>query len=179
MLKYLLGTITEKSAHSITIEVQGIGFTVIVRDLLDYELNKYYKIYTYLILGDKETKLIGFKSLDEYNLFSQLIKIKGIGVKSIFEIENSMTPIEFYNLIDSDNSKPLLKIKGIGVKTIDSIFKYFNKNKSYPFINEINSSLKSLGYSSDEIKQAMKLTIYPDNIQLNEAIRLTLKNITK
>ena len=178
MLNYINGTITKILEASIVIDIGGLGINVIVNNPQGFKLNNRYILSTYLAIGEKDFKIIGFKTQAELDLFIKLLKIKGIGYKTILEIERYISPTEFINLIKENNPKPLLKIKGIGNKTIDSIFKEFKQIKANPLEKELLLSLKSLGYTSEEIREAIARTIYPVNITINDAIKLTLKSLS-
>ncbi len=141
-------------------------------------------VYTTLIHKEDQMTLYGFPSLIEKELFNLLFSVSGIGPKTALALLNNLTVSEIAYSILNDDITHLKKSQGIGERTAGRIilelkekiknWKHLpiaysgNKDerseirKNIPSLtsdllslNDARSVLQSLGYSNQEINQAI------------------------
>jgi Holliday junction DNA helicase RuvA len=84
MIAHLKGLLLEKSADRVVVEVNDIGYEVLIPFSTYYELGETgdtvsLRIYTYV--KEDVLSLYGFLARKEKKLFTQLIQVSGIGPK--------------------------------------------------------------------------------------------------
>jgi len=158
MITFLKGKVIYKGSKSIFLLVNDIGYEIFLSPL-NLERAKEgteEEVFTQLVLKEKEIELYGFLSFNELELFKLLKSISGIGPKIalIFAEAGSLQKLKF----KLENEKPP---KGIGGKKMQKILleltgkiKEFEKNYKDKD-EEVVNALKSLGFSHQEIKNAL------------------------
>lgn len=123
MYSYITGRVTNKTASSIVLDNNGIGYELGVsgNTLYDVDMGDTAKIYTYLYVREDEMSLYGFSREDEKKLFLRLIDISGIGPKMAMQILSGYDLKTLTVAIASGDTKTLCKIKGLGKKTAELI----------------------------------------------------------
>lgn len=121
MIAFLRGTLVELLPTIAVIDVQGVGYEVLIplsSSVKLKELGKEIKLYTQLIVREDAMTLYGFVTIKEKELFSLLINsVSGIGPKMALNILSGMSIDAFQTAVASDDSKSLSMISGIGKKT--------------------------------------------------------------
>ena len=123
MYNYISGKIVGKTANSIVLDNNGIGYELGVsgNTLFDVDMGEIAKIYTYLYVREDEMSLYGFSREEEKKLFLRLIDISGIGPKLAMQILGGYDLRTLTVAIASGDVKTLCKIKGLGKKTAELI----------------------------------------------------------
>lgn len=123
MIAHLFGTITEKLATSIIIDVQGVGYEVILTtpDIERLNLNDQAKLYTYHAIRNNSEELYGFSSLTAKRLFELLISVNSVGPKAAMSILSLGTPEEVRNAIANTDSSFIAKASGVGKKSAERV----------------------------------------------------------
>lgn len=121
MYNYISGKVVAKTATSLVVDNNGIGYELGVsgNTLYDVEYGEIVKIYTYMYVREDEISLYGFSRLDEKNLFLRLIEVSGIGPKMAMQILSGYDLKTLTMAIASGDIKTLAKIKGLGKKTAE------------------------------------------------------------
>ena len=184
MYQFLRGIITEKmteptGSEKVILDVSGIGYEIHT-SLSALELigkkGETTTVYTTLVHKEDQMTLFGFPSLIEKELFNLLFSVSGIGPKTALTLLNNLTVSEIaYSILNEDVSH-LKKSQGIGEKTASRIIlelkekiknwkhlpiaysenlKSNGSNLEQPSLNDARSVLQSLGYSNQEINQAI------------------------
>lgn len=120
MFNSLTGTITGKFPRQLFIDTHGIEWDVCVPDKCLEEfpaVGAQGKVYTYMNHYENGMDLYGFASLDERNLFLDLLKVDGIGPKAAVKIMSSVSVKELVSVLESGEVSVLEKIPGVGKKT--------------------------------------------------------------
>jgi len=125
MIAYIKGTLTVKTPAAVIIEtVAGIGYHINI-SLFTYEtlgtLGSVTKLHTYLYIKDNARALYGFHSLDERQLFKQLISVGGVGCSTAQIMLSSLKPNDIRTAIVEEKVGIIKSIKGIGPKTAQRI----------------------------------------------------------
>jgi Holliday junction DNA helicase RuvA len=144
MIAYLSGKLLEKQTTSVVLDVQGVGYEVLIPLSTFYELGEIgetvtLRIYTHV--REDTLQLFGFKTLRERELFLHLISVSGIGPKSAITALSGMSADEIIGAIRSNNLVRLNSIPGIGRKTAERL------------VIELRDKITNLaGIASEELK---------------------------
>ncbi len=190
MIAHLNGTVTEKDVNSIILDVNGVGYEVILT-ALDFErvtLDDKTKIYTYHKVAEQSEDLYGFFSLATKRLFEMLITVQGIGPKAAMSILSLGEAEEVRNAIANADSAFIAKATGVGKKSAERVIIDLRDKVGLPSkIGRTNDpllekregqddaldALIALGFSLSEANDA--LADIDDSLSVEERIRLALK----
>lgn len=124
MIAYVNGTLEEVTENGIVVEVNGIGYNIMVPgSTLDYlpGLHQEIKIYTYTCVREDAFLLYGFLEKDELAMFRKLITVNGVGPKGALGILSVMSATDLRFAIMAADSKMIAKAPGIGKKTAERV----------------------------------------------------------
>ena len=124
MIGQLRGTILEKQAPHILLDVGGVGYEIDAPMTTFYELpvtGKEVVLYTHLAVREDAHKLYGFVSKTDRSLFRSLIKVSGVGAKLALALLSGMAANEFVITIKNKDVDSLVKIPGVGKKTAERL----------------------------------------------------------
>ena len=190
MIAHLNGTVTEKDINSIILDVNGVGYEVILT-ALDFEnitLNDKTKIYTYHKVAEQSEELYGFFSLATKHLFEMLITVQGIGPKAAMGILSLGEAEEVRNAIANADSAFVAKATGVGKKSAERVIIDLRDKVGLPSkIGRANDpllkkregqddaldALIALGFSLSEANNA--LVDIDSSLPVEERIKLALK----
>jgi Holliday junction DNA helicase RuvA len=191
MIASIKGKITHKTEKFIIVEVSGVGYKIFVTtdSIVSSKENQEVSFWTYMAVRENSIDLYGFSSIEELSFFELLLNVSGVGPKSALSIIN-IAPISILKgAIATGDTSYLNKVSGIGKKTAERIIielrdklKDYNNNEAHTSIREDNDvilALKSLGYSQNESREALKKIpneIVGTNNRIKEAIKI-LSNI--
>ena len=103
MYFYLRGKITLHQKGSIVVDVNGVGYQVLVSHPEDYPLGETMVVYTVFFVREDEQYLVGFKTFEEKALFSKLISVKGVGPRTAIQALGSSSVDKLTEAINSSN----------------------------------------------------------------------------
>lgn len=123
MIAHLQGTIAEKFANSVIIDVHGVGYEVALTapDFDKLYLNDEVKLYTYHHVREQSEELFGFASLEGKKIFELLITVQGIGPKNAMSVLSLASYEEVRNAIANADAAYLTKANGVGKKAAERI----------------------------------------------------------
>ncbi len=124
MLAFLNGILRAKYEGIAIVECGGVGYEIMVTNSTFCNLpdeDEQVKIYTYMNVREDEITLFGFESMEEKNLFLQLITVGGIGAKTAIQILSGIKQSDLVNSIVAGDVHLIANIKGIGKKTAERI----------------------------------------------------------
>jgi len=194
MIGRITGIIVSKVAPDVLVDVQGVGYEVLVSLGTFFDLPEVAEavtLHTHFVVREDAQLLFGFSSLQERSLFRTLIKVNGVGPKMALGILSGMTAGEFAHAIRTNDVATLIKLPGVGKKTaerlviemrdrLDNIDVTVNANVSdkRPDIQqEAESALIALGYKPQD---AAKMISRAEGDQITSAeqlIRAALKSM--
>lgn len=123
MIAHVAGTVAEKFASSVIVDVAGIGYEIAV-PLGDFDavtLGEDIKFYTYHHVREQSEELFGFSSLAAKKLFEMLITVQGVGPKAALAILSLGTAESVRNAIANSDSVYITKASGVGKKTAERV----------------------------------------------------------
>ena len=124
MIGRIRGTILEKQAPQLLIDVQGIGYEVQVSLNTFFDLpniNEPVSLHTHFVVREDVQLLYGFGDDSERQLFRELIRISGVGPKLALAILSGMSAPEFVSCVQNNDSATLVRLPGVGKKTAERL----------------------------------------------------------
>lgn len=191
MIAHLSGTITEKLPASLIIDVQGVGYEVMLPtpEIERLNLGDKTKFYTYHAIRDNAEELYGFPSLTAKRLFEMLISVNGVGPKAAMAILSLGSSEDVRNAIANTDAGFISKAAGVGKKSAERIIvdlrdkvgapsKYGTSDASFlaPAAapgDEALDALIALGFPLKEASAA--LAEVDPTLPVEERIKLALK----
>ena len=125
MITFLHGKLVEALPTQVTLEVNGVGYEVLIPlssfDKLPQPGHEA-KLLTQLIVREDAHVLYGFATAAERDLFRLLINsVSGIGPKTALNILSGMNTVAFRGAVANSDVKALSQISGVGKKTAERI----------------------------------------------------------
>ncbi|MBT3620007.1 MAG: Holliday junction branch migration protein RuvA [Porticoccaceae bacterium] len=194
MIGQITGIIVSKIAPDVLVDVQGVGYEVLVSLGTFFELPEVgggVTLHTHFVVRDDAQLLFGFSSLPERSLFRTLIKVNGVGPKMALGILSGMTAGEFAYAIRTNDVATLVKLPGVGKKTaerlviemrdrIDHIDATANASvavKRPDIQQEAESALIALGYKPQDAAKMISRTESDQVTTAEQLIREALKSM--
>lgn len=175
MYEYLTGTISIVAPQYIVVDVQGVGYKLLVANPYRFHEDsaKAVRVFVYQAVRDDDISLFGFSDQAEKRLFMQLINVSGIGPKSALAILANSDHQGLVDAIANNNIGYLTKFPGIGKKTASQIVldlkdklaaatagSLFDQQPvsatANPALADALAALKALGYKEREVKKIGK-----------------------
>lgn len=183
---YLKGTVTYSAKDFVVIEVAGIGYKVYTANPYEFRKDEATQVFTHQVVSENDLSLYGFKTLEEHDLFINLISARGIGPKTACAILAMKDMSGLRHAIENGDAKYLCKFPKIGPKTAQQIILDLKGKLVVPdaaiFVNnslsEALEALQALGYGDKEltkVKNAFKDT----DASVDEIIKKGLQLLVK
>lgn len=189
MLAYIKGKVVSKQLDYIIVECNNIGFKIFFSQFESINLNEDVCIYVYENIREDEYSLYGFKSQYDYDLFTKLISVKGLGPKTAMNAFKASNATKIIKAIETNDLAYIKKLPGIGAKTASQIIldlkgklvqdtKEVNDNISAQ-ISDAIEGLKALGYKANEINGITSELKKHEGLTSDEYLKLGLQLIMK
>ncbi|MBN1331599.1 Holliday junction branch migration protein RuvA [Candidatus Dojkabacteria bacterium] len=185
MIGFLKGKIQSVVANGIIITTGGVGYRV---ESSKTGLNEGDEIETYIYthVRENEIKLFGFGSLEELNIFEELLGVSGVGPKSAMTIVSTLGVGGVVEALEQQNPEGL-KVSGVGLKTAQKIVLELKGKLSLDDAsklemevkNEVYTALKGLGYTAQEIDEVVKKINIDKSWRSEDIIKVVLQNLQK
>lgn len=198
MIAQLEGVLSEKTPTQIIIDVNGVGYDLLIPistfDKLG-EVGSKAKLLTYLHVREDILQLFGFGTLKEKGMFTHLISVGGIGPKLALGILSGRTVDDLTRSIVNEDVANLTQLSGVGKKTAqrivmelrDKLAKKMTESELAPVSGEAISNgkveeaalaLVSLGYNRTTAETTLlKVLKAEPDLALDELIKRALQNI--
>ena len=199
MIGRLHGKILEKSPPEMVLDVQGVGYEILLPMTSFYNLGQVGEeatIFTHLVVREDAHLLFGFAQKQDRTLFRELIKTNGVGPKLALAILSAMSVSQFAIAVEQEELAKLTKIPGIGRKTAERLlvelkgkFKgmeqsdFFAEQPTHQIIasdkadpaDEARDALIALGYKPQDAEKMIK-NVNKADATSEQLIREALKN---
>ena len=120
MIVYVSGTLAHKSPTDAVIDVQGVGYELLI-PASSYEklpaTGKKAKLLAYHYVREDAETLFGFATEAERTLFKTMIGVSGVGPKLALAALSAMPPDALRDHILEGDASVLTQIPGVGKKT--------------------------------------------------------------
>ncbi len=204
MIAWLEGTLREKAPTRIVLDVQGVGYELLV-PLSTFEtlpdLGKTVALLVHTAVREDAIQLFGFATSLEKELFHLLLKASRVGPKLAQSILSGMEPHRLLRLLRDADAKGLQKAPGVGPKLAERIAVELRDDAEKlagrvgadgatgsPTLfdrvepdEELLSALVNLGYTRGQAERvvASALAEAPAEAGLEELIRLALRHLAR
>lgn len=123
MIATLTGTVAEKIADVVVLDVHGVGYGVLVtgEDYGRLAPGQAAKLYVYEHIREAAFDLYGFMALDTKQLFEQLLGVNGVGPKMALSVLSTGTANEVRTAIASGDTKFIQRASGVGKRVAERI----------------------------------------------------------
>lgn len=123
MYEFISGNLETIYPTAIVVENNGIGYLIFVPNpyRLQTNLNQMVKILVHQVVREDSHTLYGFLTIDEKDLFKQLVSVSGIGPKSALSILASDDHDGLIRAVQSADVTYLTRFPGVGKKTAQQI----------------------------------------------------------
>ena len=194
MITHIDGILEEKNPAFTIIDVNGIGY------LLYITLNTYselpdkgrVRLLTHFVVREDAQLLYGFSTIEERQMFKELINVSGVGASTAMLVLSSLKPDEVASAIINEDVEMFKKIKGIGSKSAQRIIvdlkdkvnklefsTQISGNQDNTIKNEALSALMVLGVDKKKAEDVISRIIENDenSLTVEELIKKTLKSL--
>ena len=159
MITFLHGKLIEALPTQVIVEVQGVGYEVLI-PLSSFDKlpapGSEVKVLTHLVVREDAHVLYGFMTAAERDLFRLLIhNVSGIGPKSALNVLSGMNPTAFRGAVATSDVKALSRISGIGKKTAELIVVELKDKIGAVGAWEASSSQRSLSAEDQKVNDAV------------------------
>jgi Holliday junction DNA helicase RuvA len=186
MIATLFGKISEKFSDSLVLEIQGIGYELVVTadDWGVAKVGSESRFYIYEQIREDTHNLFGFSALSAKQLFIQLIGVNGVGPKVAMGVLSAAGENRLRQAIISGDPDLLKGISGVGPKTAQRIIMDLRGKVEggaiglAPVGDSTYQALVALGYSSAQASEAVSKipeTITNEQERIKAALKVTGK----
>ncbi|MAG30406.1 MAG: Holliday junction branch migration protein RuvA [Deltaproteobacteria bacterium] len=202
MIAWLEGSLREKAPTRIVLDVQGVGYELLV-PLSTFEIlpdiGKTVSLLVHTAVREDAIQLFGFASSLEKELFHLLLRASRVGPKLAQSILSGMEPHRLLGLLREADAKGLRKAPGVGPKLAERIAVELRDDAetlagrlgtaafergttevtAYEPDEELLSALLNLGYPRGQAERlvAAALAEAPPDSSLEELIRVALRRL--
>lgn len=183
MIVGIEGKVEKKEPTLVHINVNGLIYEVFISINTFHALDaQSVKLHTIQIIREDAHTLYGFSSENEKQMFSQLIKINGVGPKVALATCSTFTPSNFASIVQTNDVSSLKRVPGIGPKAASRILVELSNfiidtqnEETSPSTAEAAMALESLGFKKEQINKVLSTIQATDTGEIiKEALR-TLK----
>ena len=195
MIDHLNGIVKRKSEGVLILDVNGIGYKLLISNNCLKTLpvvGKKVEILVFLYVRENILDLYAFKDSNERESFFLLISVNGIGPKLALLILSKLDSLELKKYIIDGSLSSLTAINGVGQKTakrmiielkekfisIDDVLGIDDEiQKNNPLYENVTNALVSLGFKKHQAANACEKLIKKDdfNGSLEQIIKKALK----
>jgi len=183
------GTVIERSpTGEALVEVGGVGYRVLVPMSAVPGLHPGAPafLFTHLHVREDAMVLYGFPTRDERDTFEALIAASGVGPKLALAVLSVHSPTALRRSLAEDDLAALTLVPGVGKRTAQRLLVDLKSRLEVPDLDlggapvpsagaraEVREALTGLGYSPDEVREAIGQL--PDSGEVEELLRGALR----
>ena len=196
MIGRLQGKVVEKQAPDLLIDVQGVGYEVLVslNTFFDIpEVGSMVTLHTHFVVREDNQQLYGFTQLSERSLFRNLVKVNGVGPKMALAILSGMSANDFALCVHNNDIATMVKVPGVGKKTAERLLIEMRdkigdvdassagsagaSDSQSDIAQEAESALIALGYKPADAAKIINRVADQSITDASQLIRLALKSM--
>jgi Holliday junction DNA helicase RuvA len=193
MIAHLQGMLVAKTVERVVVDVQGVGYQVVVPLSTYYvlpELQERATLLTTMYVRADTLRLYGFATPDEQDVFEHLISVSSVGPRLALNMLSSLSAADLRQAIAQADTRRLQAIPGVGRKTAERVvlelqdkmaaLALTRAEPSRPVVREdeqvmrdVVSALLNFGYRHSEAEKAVRA------VRANHEGSLTLEALLK
>ncbi len=171
MIASIKGILSYKSISHIIVDVQGIGYRIMVPLSTFYELpdiGQSVELNIHTHVREDLINLFGFITPKEKEIFQLMVSISGIGPRLAINILSGISAEELTRALSAGNAGKLVSVPGVGRKTAErmivelkdrvvkiSAVETLSEVEDEPIKEDALSALINLGYKSATAQKAV------------------------
>lgn len=171
MIASIKGILSYKSISHIIVDVQGIGYRIMVPLSTFYELpdiGQSVELNIHTHVREDLINLFGFITPKEKEIFQLMVSISGIGPRLAINILSGISADELTRALSAGNAGKLVSVPGVGRKTAErmivelkdrvvkiSAVETLSEVEDEPIKEDALSALINLGYKSATAQKAV------------------------
>jgi Holliday junction DNA helicase RuvA len=187
MIGSIKGKVILKNDKFVIVETSGVGYKISISPDTLMRIDKLNEVFLFIHTHVREDSfdLYGFLDYEELEFFEMLLNVSGIGPKGALGILGIASIDTLQRAIGTGDTSYLTKISGIGKKTAEKIVIELRDKISSKIKDKLGQgslqgemdaleALKSLGYSQNDAREALK-SCSPDadiNTKIREALKI-------
>jgi Holliday junction DNA helicase RuvA len=188
MISILRGNVISTEDDGIIVDVNGIGFHVLVPTFLKEKVQPGEVIYlhTRMIIREDAWLLCGFESKESREVFDLLLSVNGIGPRLAMSILSTLTPDAIRRAVFNEQPDVFSRVPGIGKKTAQKIVLHLQDrlpageelgaiSKISDVDSEVLAALTGLGYSLVEAQAALQYIPRETPQEIETRLRIALQ----
>lgn len=195
MYEFLEGSVFERSAARLILQVGGVAYDLSVPLLAAFTPGQVVRVWTHFAVREDAHRLFGFPDRVSRDLFRLLLKVKGVGPSLALAVLSGLSSDELAAAIEQGDVKRLTGVKGVGRKTAEQILldlrdrvglmqareaagagDVATAGAARVNIEDVTQALVSIGYSEKDARRNVERaseTVDPENI--DELLRTALQ----
>lgn len=201
MIAYLKGTLVSSTLTQAVIDVQGIGYAVLIPCSLMEQLPPLgtpVQLYTTLVIREQSHNLYGFLSPQERDVFDILLNVTGVGPKLALSLIGHLILPRLHSAVTKEDIPALCQVPGVGKKTAerliielrDKLPQFLSiglpvtaaihaQDPRHQSLQDATAALTQLGYSLSIAQKAVKQSLkeLPEEADLASLIRIALRHV--
>jgi Holliday junction DNA helicase RuvA len=185
MIARISGEVAEKLDNGVVVDINGIGYEVVVPSNLLISISEGQKVTLYIAENIKEDEytLFGFTERSARQIYYKLTSVNGVGPKAAISILSAHSADAVQDAIMSDDVNLFSGVNGIGKKTAQRIIldlkgKLVETKKTEPIDDDqAYQALVSLGYSAKDATKALE-DVDP-SLPTQQRIKIALAGVKK
>lgn len=202
MIAHVRGTLVEKDTSAVVVDVNGIGYRVLVPETVSAVLpavGEQVHLLTTFTVREEEMSLYGFVTAEQRKLFEMLISVSGVGPKAALSLLSVMDAEQLAMAIAAEDIKRLTGAPGVGTKIAQRIAMELKdkaaeiawerkvdrlaaKGKPLPSdrLEDAVEALMALGYSRTDARRAVEIAAkaLPADAETAAVVRSALQVLT-
>jgi holliday junction DNA helicase RuvA len=188
MIASIKGEVSSKSENDLVINVNGIGFKVLVPRATSAQaiVGENAHLFTHLVVREDALTLFGFETREERDMYILLLSVNGVGPKTALAILSTLSVEMIISAVLASRDEVFCQVPGIGRKSAQKIILYMQDKVSqmagkeilpgYKDINaEVIDALVGLGYSIVEAQTAIQSIPKDSPDDLESRLRIALQ----
>ncbi len=188
MIGWLRGrVVTTDLTGSLVLDVNGVGYQVHLASGEEHRVGDDVEVFIHTVVRADAIVLYGFKTHHDRDFFLLLLVTPGVGPSTAMAALRTMPTEELRDAVERGDVKRVAQIPGVGTKVanriilelkgklIDSETEIDDGAQVRPRYGDIEEALRSLGYASSEIRDALEGVPLPE--EESAALRAALQRL--
>lgn len=188
MISILRGNVISQETDGIIVDVNGIGFHVMVPSFVRDRVQpgEAILIYTRMIIREDAWILCGFETKEGREVFDLLLSVNGIGPRLAMSILSTLTPDTIRRAVINEQADLFNRVPGVGKKTAQKIVLHLQDRlpssdglAPLAMISDVDSevlaALTTLGYSLVEAQAALQYIPRDTPQEIETRLRIALQ----
>ena len=143
-------------------------------------------LFTSMQVREDSMTLYGFESDESRASFESLISINGVGPRLGLAVMSMFSVNDLMHAVNTGDQLAFSRVPGVGKKTAGRIIlelkgqlaKDFTESELGASPSEVLEALTALGYSSNEAREAVRLSATESDLPLEERVRAALEHLS-